>query len=117
MSNVQAPAYLDPNVLFDKDIFTLLGVPDASQDQKDRLMDTVMQSVNNRVFSRVLDMIDDESAPELEKLLENDGDVAAFLQGEGINLATVTAQEALLYKTELITLVATSPLPSAAVPA
>jgi hypothetical protein len=100
------PTYMDPSLIFDQDIFTLLGVPDASEENKASLMQTITQSINNRIFARVLDMIPDEDAAELEQILENDGDVDAFLKSKGIDISTVAVQEALIYKTELAALAA-----------
>lgn len=99
---------MDPDLIIEQDVFTLLGVADAPDEQKQRLFDTMMKSINNRIFSRVLDLIEDNDAAELEKILEEDGDVDAFLKAHSIDLAAIAAQEALIYKTELTSLVATA---------
>jgi hypothetical protein len=101
-----APAAMDPNLLFDQDVFTLLGVPDAPEEKKQEMLKTMTDSINNRIFARVLDMIDDSEAETLNQLLEEDGDVSNFLNSHGINLSTIAAQEAVIYKTELVTLAA-----------
>lgn len=99
------PVYMDPDT-FDLDIFTLLGIADASDEKKHELLEVVTESVNNRVFSRVLDLIEDDAATELEHLLDTNGDIDTFLKARDIDVAVITAQEALIYKTELAALVA-----------
>jgi hypothetical protein len=101
------PVYMDPDALFDQDIFTLLGIPDASETKKQELMDTMMKSINNRVFARVLDKIDDKDAGELEHLLNSDGDVDAFLKAREIDIPTIAVEEAIIYKSELAALAMT----------
>ncbi len=100
------PTYMDPTLLVEEDVFKLLGVADAPEDKKQKLFDTMMKSINNRIFSRVLDLVDDKDAEELERVLEEDGDIDAFLKARQIDVTSIAAQEALIYKTELVALAA-----------
>lgn len=94
----------DPADLWDKDIFVLLGLENAPEDKKKEIMLNMTKTINNRVMARILDSMDDEALKEFDKLLgtNDDKQINDFLTAKGINLMEVTAQEALMYKTEIL---------------
>jgi len=96
----------DPADLWDKDIFTLLGLENAPEDKKKEILDNMTKTINNRVMARVLDMLDDESLKTFDQLLgtNDDQQINDFLKSKEVDLMEVTAQEALLYKTEILNL-------------
>ena len=96
--------YIDPQELVDKNIFELLGLKDASEDKKKEIMDNMMQTVQNRVLSRILDSLSDEDLKEFDKLTAENKteEINKFLNAKGVNLAQISAEEALNYKTEII---------------
>ncbi|MCX6811667.1 MAG: DUF5663 domain-containing protein [Candidatus Berkelbacteria bacterium] len=96
--------YIDPQELVDKNIFELLDLKDAPEDKKKEIMDNMMQTVQNRVLSRILDALSDEDLKEFDKLTAENKteEINKFLDGKGVNLAQISAEEALNYKTEII---------------
>jgi phosphosulfolactate synthase (CoM biosynthesis protein A) len=88
--------------LFDKGIFELLGIADASQSRKDVITESIIETVENRVLARILDGLDDNSSQLFQEAAEKGGDaVSVFLEGHNVDLASITAEEVLYYKAQL----------------
>jgi len=103
--------FVNPKDFWDKDIFKLMGLKNVPEDKKKEMMDSMMRTVQNRVLARILDSMEEVDVKEFEKLIK-DGDnekTNAFLESKNINLTQISAEEAMLYKTELINMVAAGP--------
>ena len=102
MANLNVP--FEPEALFDKDIFELLGIENAPQEKKDEILNNMTRTIQNRVIARVLDGLDDASVKEFEKIIDEGDDqkTKTFLDAKGVDLTQITAEEALNYKTEII---------------
>ena len=93
--------------LLEKDIFELLGIPNAPEDQKNEILTTMIQTVNLRVAQRIADELTDEDAEQFKQLCESgDSDnVAAFLTEKNIDLPNIVAEEATRYRVEMASLI------------
>lgn len=96
--------YQDPADLIDKDIFELMGIKNAPEETKKEITDNMMATIQNRVMARILDKLDEEQVKEFEKLVDTgkEEEINKYLEEKGINVAQLSAEEALLYKTELL---------------
>jgi hypothetical protein len=95
---------LTPYDIFDVSIFTLLGIDDASQQAKDELLADMLETVESRVFLRVMEALDDEAIERMDALTDA-GDHAAvrtLLAEHDLDLAQLMAEETMFYKAELV---------------
>jgi len=101
----------DPEELWDKDIFTLLGLANAPEEKKKEIIDQMTATINNRVLARVLDQLSEEEIREFEQKIDekDDAKVIEFLKSKGVDLMQYAAEEAMLYKTEILNLSAAKP--------
>lgn len=106
--------FIDPEELIDKDIFSLLGIQDASDAKKKEMNDNMIITVQNRVLARILDSLDDAALREYETILDSGDDKKAneFLLAHNIDLTKITTEEALLYKTEIVNLIKSQKKPA-----
>lgn len=96
----------DPEELWDKDIFALLGLENAPEEKKKEILDQMTATINNRVLARILDQLSEEEIREFEKLIDEKDDVKVieFLKSKGVDLMQYAAEEAMIYKTEILNL-------------
>lgn len=97
---------IDPEAIIDKDIFQLLGLENSSEADKKQVMDDMLETIQNRVVARLYDALGEEASQAFEKLVDegDDAKVADFLKQKGIDTARITTEEALFYKTEILTI-------------
>ena len=97
---------LNPADFIDKDIFDILGIGDASSEKKDAMLKEMIETIQNRVTMRILDLIGEEGGKEFGDLLEEGDDekIKSFLSLKDVDLGKLTAEESLLYKMEIINL-------------
>jgi hypothetical protein len=95
---------LTPYDLFDTSIFTLLGVADAPQSKKDEMLDSMLETVESRVFMRVMETLDDDAIQTMSDLIDADNHdgVRDLLSGFGMQLSQLMAEETMFYKAELV---------------
>lgn len=92
------------------DLFTLLGVPGASDEQKQKIMSSMIVTVQNRVLARLMDLFDEQEREQLNAALEKKDlkAVDEMLAAKGMpEFLALVAQEAILYKAEAYELVNT----------
>ena len=93
--------------IIEEDILKLLGLDNASVEKKDELYKKMLSTIQNRVVVRLLDELDKDSREKFKKLLdkEKEEEIEKMLKNKGININELMAQEALIYKTEIVGLV------------
>lgn len=98
---------LDPEDLLDKDVFELMGLKDVSKEQKDKMMHEMTRTIQNRILARILDLLDEKSTKEFEKVIDQHDDKATqkFLNSKKIDLVQISSMEALKYKVEMLDLI------------
>ena len=99
-------ANIDPADLWDKDIFTLMGLEAIPEEKKKEILENMTATINNRVLARVLDQLDEAELQEYQKLLDggDDQQIIGFLKSKNIDLMQYLAEEAMVYKTEILNL-------------
>lgn len=100
---------IDPADLWDKDIFTLLGLENAPEEKKKEILENMTATINNRALARVMDQLDETELAEYELLLDQNDDekITSFLKNKGVDLAQYAAEESMIYKTEILNLTPT----------
>lgn len=97
--------------LIQDDIFVLMDMQDAEQEKKDKLIQNMVEVVNNRVLARVLDILAERNQEgEFQQLLDQDSDndaIKAYLSKQQIPLDEIVAQETLVFKMEVVNLMKT----------
>jgi len=93
--------------LLEKDIFELLGIQNASEDQKNTILTRMVQTVNMRVAQRIASELSDEEAEEFRQYCEsgNSDEVARFLGERDIDLTNIVAEESTKYRVELASMI------------
>jgi hypothetical protein len=93
--------------IIDKDILELMGAKDMTPEEKEETYKKMLETIQNRVFARIGDVIKDEDVEEMRKAIEK-GDKTeylTFLKSKGVNLEKIYAEEALIYKIEMVDLI------------
>lgn len=92
--------------LLDKDIFELMGIPNMPDDKKQELHTQMMETIEKRTFARVHDMLPQEDIAHFKELLDgsNPDDLKTFFKDHDIDVEKIMAQEAVVYKTEMVDL-------------
>lgn len=93
--------------LFEGDIFELLGLQNISQEKKDALSRDMIDTIEGRVFGRVIDALPDAEFDEFERLtdsMDHEG-VRVLLAKFNLDLTELMVEEALLYKLEVISFI------------
>lgn len=93
--------------ILEKDIFTLIGGQNLPDEKKDELMQKMIASIQNRVIARIDDLLNESERDELKDLIDKDHMVGfdRLLKRKGINLQELMEDEALNYKTQVVSLV------------
>jgi hypothetical protein len=97
---------LNPMDFMDKDIFDILGIGEAESSKKDAMIQEMIETIQNRVVVRALDLMSEEEGGKFSALLEegNNANIESFVEEKGIDFGKITAEESLLYKMEIINL-------------
>ncbi len=95
MANVQE--------LLEKDIFELLHLEGASDEQKEALINKMNESVQARIVVRMASQVSEEEAQQFAHLAENNDQegMKQFISEHGLDLAQMAAEEALKFRIEL----------------
>lgn len=107
-SSPQNPSRVDIKAqdLLDKDIFELMGIPNMPDEKKQELHTQMMETIEKRTFARVHDMLPQEDIAHFKELLDgsNPDDLKTFFKDHDIDVEKIMAQEAIVYKTEMVDL-------------
>ncbi len=96
---------INPEMFVDNSIFELLEIKEMSDEKKNEIMKDMMTTINNRVLARTLDLLDEQNLRKSFELLLDENDEAkieSFLSENNIDLKKIAAEEAILYKMELV---------------
>ena len=97
------------NVL-EKDLLELIGGADLPQEKKQELYTKMAETVQNRAIARIYDKLSGEDSKQLDSLIDT-GDknkVDEFLKSKNLDITSLLAQEAVIYKTEMVELFKTN---------
>ncbi|MFA7253451.1 MAG: hypothetical protein WC107_02765 [Patescibacteria group bacterium] len=88
----------------DKDIFTLMKVENMTKEQQNKLLKTMIDTIQHRVIKRILEMLSEEDFQTVKKALtENDQDsFSKAVASSGINVSELFNEEAVYYKIEMV---------------
>ncbi len=90
--------------LINDNIFTQMGFGNLSNEEKEKLAKIMSRTINRRALGRVGNMLTKEEQQEFMDLTDknNNEGIQKFLGSRGINLDKIVAEEALIYKAEMI---------------
>lgn len=111
MDQAQQQQFTDEELqeILDKDIIELMGLKDVPDEKKAEIYEKMTQTIQDRVFLRVDEILDVESKQQFAQVLEK-GDQAAikeFLQSKEVNVPQIMMQETMFYKLEIMSLLKT----------
>lgn len=96
---------IDFEEVLNRDILDLLGFDgNTPQEKKAELYEKMINTIQNRLMMRILDRLSDEEVKEFNELPEDSQVINDFFQSKNIDAAQMLAQEALIYKSELVSL-------------
>jgi len=98
------PPDVKPEDFINKDILDLIGAQNLREDEKGKLYNKMIDSIQARVLTRIYQQLSGEDKQEWDNLLkaDNQPDIANFLQQKNIELEKIFTEEALSYKQELV---------------
>lgn len=90
--------------LIEGDVFELMGLQNLSEEKKEELMAQMIDGLQARVLVRIDDLITDIDREEFHKLLDEESDekINEYLRTKNIDVKKITAEEALLMKSQII---------------
>lgn len=106
--NSQSNVFTDQEIkeILDKDVLDSLDMANVPDEKKAEFYETMNQTVQNRVISRIDEKLDDNDREEWLKLVD-EGDQSkmhSFLQQKNIDPAKLVVEEAIIYKMEIVSL-------------
>jgi hypothetical protein len=103
----QTSGLVGPDEILNKDILDLIGMSHLAEEEKGKLYQTMVETIERRVVGRVDEMLSDEEAEEWKKIVDakDRQGFSDFLKEKSIDLVQIYAQEALIYKTELVSMI------------
>lgn len=94
--------WTDQDIL-NKDILELIGAQNLPDDKKKQLYQKMLETIQNRSITRILDQLSDNDAEEFKTILDSGDQPKAdqFLKSKGIDIRQIMLQESIIYKTEM----------------
>lgn len=92
--------------ILEKDLFELLRIPNASDEEKQRIIQSMVTTVDARVVGRVVELLSDEEADQFKTIAEA-GDpqkLVDFLVEKEIDLPQVVSEEVTRHRIEVVQL-------------
>ena len=104
--NTQQTSDLSYEDILNKDILELIGAKDMPEEKKEELYNKMVDTIYNRVISRLIDNLTDTELEEWKITVSSGNNQAMvdFFQVRQINVPQLMTVEALSYKTELVSL-------------
>ena len=95
--------------ILERDIFEYLNLNSLSDREKAELIENLIVSLQNRVMLRIADLLEESHEFEIFKALLDkesvlDEEVIEFLKARNIQVDILTAEEAILLKSEILAL-------------
>jgi hypothetical protein len=103
--------YFLPGITFDdfvdKSIIDLLGLEKMAPDEQDKLIKTMMDTIQSRVEGRIINTLSDDEFAKVKTSISNKDEETFFeiIKKSNIDIEALYAEEALLYKIELVNMV------------
>jgi uncharacterized membrane protein YebE (DUF533 family) len=96
--------FMNPKTLIEGDFFKEAGLDGLPQEEKEKIMTKLIESVRNRVLIRIDDLIDEKDRADFHKVLESgkDEDIRKYLEERKINVQQLVVEESLLQKAEML---------------
>lgn len=93
--------------IIDEDILTLMGAKNMSEEEKEELYKKMIETIQLRVLSRIDDQLSDQEAEEVKEIVKSNDKEKFFdyLRSKNIDVGKLYAEEALIYKIEMIELI------------
>lgn len=93
--------------ILDKDLLELMGAKNMPEDKKAELYQKMAKTVQDRVVARIDDKLDDAGRDEFIKLIDEGDKVKTeeYLRSKDIDTAKLLVEEAIIYKTQMMTLI------------
>jgi hypothetical protein len=93
--------------IIDEDILVLMGAKNMPPEKKEELYNKMIETIQLRVLARIDDQLSDQEAEEIAKIVKSEDKAKffEFLKGKDINIEKLYAEEALIYKIEMIELI------------
>ena len=82
-----------------EDFFTLLGLEDMSEEGKAEILEALNKTVQARVYAQMYEQLTDEQQEHLDDLAP--GQMVAYLQSIGFDVAKIIAEESVNYRMEV----------------
>jgi hypothetical protein len=79
-----------------------LGLDSLPADKKDALVNQMQEVVESRINLEVLSLLTEEQKKELDKVLDSDGDMVAFLRNKIPNFDLMVAETIANFKKEVL---------------
>ena len=100
-------SFINPQALFDQDIFELLGVSDASRMQKEIWLDKSVKTIQNKICMLISDRLSEPLSHRWKQLLstQNEQEIEKFLKENSVDVSTLAIQAAAIYRTEMLVLI------------
>lgn len=93
----------DINSLVTRDIIDIVGLSHLDEKRKQELRGKILETVQNRVFNRIVKELKEKNKVEEYEKLEEDVAVENFFKNNGIDEEKIFLEEALYYKAQLAT--------------
>lgn len=89
--------------LMNQDIFKVLKLDHLSQEEKDKLQEKMVNTIQGRIMARIMDVLSAEDQKKLNELFDknDDKEIEEFLKNK-TDMQNIVVQEILLYKAEMI---------------
>ncbi len=103
--------YFLPGITFDefvdKSIIDLLGLEKMAPAEQDKLIKTMMDTIQSRVEGRIINTLSDDEFAKVKASINNKDEEEFFevIKKSDIDIEALYAEEALLYKIELVNMV------------
>lgn len=89
------------NDLADKDILEIIGLGNLDEEKKQKLRGKILETVQNRVFKRIIELLEKKGKISEYENIVDDKSVEDFFRDNGINYEAIFLEEALFYKSQL----------------
>ena len=91
----------------DKSIIDLLGLDSMAPGEQDKLIKTMMDTIQSRVENRIINSLSDDEFNKVKATINNKDEAEFFevISKSNIDIEALYTEEALLYKIELVNMV------------
>src|SRR3989344_8460155 len=90
--------------LVEKDFFTLAGLDKLSDEEKDALLENILNTIRNRVVIRIIESFPENERPHFDSVLqgENEEEISTLLTNRRVDVDQLVAEESLIFKSQLL---------------